>query len=168
MAWFKLELCGLGGWNGLFSVIEDIMNPKFGLVDEKLKIQRDRTSYKIITCIITFVLIDFTWIFFRAESFMQAVSILRTIGTDFRPAWLLNLEFLNIGDSRLHMIILISLMIMMLVDTLQYKKIDIKTKIFRQHVIVRWCMYFGLLFIILFWGHYGESSGQTAFIYFQF
>lgn len=99
---------------------------------------------------------------------MQGIDIVKMICGDFRFAWLLNLEFLKIGDIRLHVIILLSLIIMGAIDWCQNKEIELKDIVFSQQIVIRWLVYFGMLFVILFWGHYGESSGQTAFIYFQF
>lgn len=142
--------------------------PWYQKIITKLRIRTDTIGFKFLQVIISFILVDFTWIFFRANSFMQGMDIVRMIYGDFRLAWLLNLEFLNIGDIRLHVIILLSLIIMGAVDWCQNKGIELKNIIFSQQIVIRWLIYFGMLLLILLWGHYGESSGQTAFIYFQF
>ena len=60
------------------------------------------------------------------------------------------------------------ILLLTLVDYLQYKKIDIIKNIFSRFGLIRWGIYLGLLLIILVFGIYGYSYEQTQFIYFQF
>lgn len=66
-----------GGMHGLFLVIEKL----FGIPE---KIANSRTL-KIIGTIVTFHLVCFCWIFFRAESFDSGLDVLSQIFTFFHP-----------------------------------------------------------------------------------
>lgn len=125
--------------------------------------------YKVFQRIATFILIDFTWLFFRSQQLKTALYILGKIKADFRLEWLLNFEFVNAFESPYAlMVTMIPLIVIMALDVLQYYGRDIKAAIFRQQIVFRWGIYMGIMLAILYWGLYGTGYEQTQFIYFQF
>lgn len=158
-----------GGLNGLFSVLEDILRPVKEKVDARLSVNKQAFMYKLVSRIITFALIDFTWLFFRATDFRTALHMLRKIQKDFRPEWLLNFDFVSAFSSPyVLMTVMIPLLIVMILDVLKYCGKDIKASIFSQQIVFRWMIYAGIMLAILYWGLYGTGYEQTQFIYFQF
>lgn len=157
-----------GGLNGLLSIIEDIFLPFKLKTYHKLRISETGICYRVFQRIFTFILIDITWIFFRV-SLRSGFYILKQIITDFNLAWLLNIEYYNIfGTPRVMMIIIVSLVITLFIDTLRYLGKNVSTVIFKQQILFRWIIYWLLFMIIIYWGVYGEGYEQTQFIYFQF
>ncbi len=139
-----------GGVNGILSVTEDLSAPLYKRAIEKLKIDTKKISFKISQRIITFVLIDFTWLFFRANSFRESFTIIKSISTDFRWSWFLNLNCILIGDFRLQTIIFISILIAAAVDFGKYKGINAKDIIFNQQILLRWGIYWSLFMLIIY------------------
>lgn len=148
--------------------MEDLCTPLYKRTIENLKIDTKKITFRLSQRIITFVLIDFTWIFFRANSFRESFTIIKLILNDFRWSWFLNLNCISIGDFRMQTIIFLSILIATVVDFGRYKGINVKNVIFNQQILLRWGIYWSLFMFIIYWGAYGTSSGQTAFIYFQF
>lgn len=158
-----------GGLNGLFSVLEDLLKPVKEKVYGRLSIHTEMFMYKVFQRIATFILIDFTWLFFRSQQLKTALYILGKIKADFRLEWLLNFEFVNAFESPYAlMVTMIPLIVIMALDVLQYYGRDIKAAIFRQQIVFRWGIYMGIMLAILYWGLYGTGYEQTQFIYFQF
>ena len=52
---------------------------------QKLNINRESASHKMFRIIITFILINFTCIFFRASNVLQALDMIKSIVTQFNP-----------------------------------------------------------------------------------
>ena len=129
---------------------EDLSAPLYKRAIEKLKIDTKKISFKISQRIITFVLIDFTWLFFRANSFRESFTIIKSISTDFRWSWFLNLNCILIGDFRLQTIIFISILIAAAVDFGKYKGINAKDIIFNQQILLRWGIYWSLFMLIIY------------------
>lgn len=153
-----------GGLNGIYCVMEDIIQkwnrPFF---------QKDLFVQHVLQRMITFILIDITWIFFRATSFRTALHILEKIIVDFNIAWMINFGFVNtFKDSYTLAVVMTSIFIVLMVDIAKYYGKDIKAFIFEQRLLSRWIIYAGILLVILFWGNYGTGHGQADFIYFQF
>lgn len=158
-----------GALNGLFSVLEDILKPVKEKIDRYLSIDKGRWMYKVFQRIITFILIDFTWLFFRAPSCTTALYILGKIVNDFRLAWLINFEFISAFESAYAlMTVMVPLFIIVALDVIKYYGKDIKAAIFSQQIVFRWVIYATIVLAILYWGLYGTGYEQTQFIYFQF
>lgn len=158
-----------GELNGLFSIIEDLTKPLKHRVNSWLKIDKSKYAYKILQRVWTFILVDFAWLFFRAPSFRSGIYILKSIVGGFRWEWLLIGGYSDMfGTTDIVIIIIVSLIIVLIHDWLKYKGKDVKESIFKQQILFRWCIYWLLLMIIIYWGVYGTGYEQTQFIYFQF
>lgn len=164
-----MALYCLGGVNGLFSVIEDIFSEYWYMLLERLKINYEARIYKMFQRIITFMLVDFTWLFFRANSFTSALHICKKIIKGFKLESFCNFAFIDMFTSTSAMVIIfVSLLIMIVIDILKYQGKDIMQAIFNQQLFWRWCIYWAILLLIIYWGAYGTGYEQTQFIYFQF
>lgn len=158
-----------GGVNGLFSVLEDILKSVKYKMDMHLSIDKERWMYKLFQKVMTFILIDFTWLFFRAPSFTAALYMLKKIVSDFRLAWFINFDFVSAFENGyVLMTVMISLFIIVTSDVINYYGKDIKAAIFNQQIVFRWVIYAAIILVILYWGIYGTEYEQTQFIYFQF
>ena len=62
----------------------------------------------------------------------------------------------------------ISLLLLLSVDILRYKNVDVGALVRKQSTAFRWMIYLGLLLMILVFGIYGADYEQTEFLYFQF
>ena len=70
-----------GGLNGLFQVIGEILKPMKDKTISALHLNKDSLGYEVVHIICTFVLVDFSWIFFRAKSISDAFEIIKSIIT---------------------------------------------------------------------------------------
>lgn len=124
----------------------------------------------LIKVVITFILINITWIFFRAETVSQALEILKTIGVSLVSGtfWLdlINLPVIaeTWGLSKNTFIALaIATLILIAADWASEFKWSEKwwPKLSRPF---RWAAYYTLIIFIILFGYFGAK----AFIYFQF
>ena len=158
-----------GGINGLYLVLYDIFQNTGKKIIGKLKIDTSAPGWKILSRFVTFLLVDYAWIYFRAGGLKQAFRIQQAICRDFHPAYILSESCWSIfGSYTVLLTILASLIIILITDYFQYKGLDWKKAILRQQIVYRWFIYLALVFIILVFGAFGTGNGQTQFIYFQF
>lgn len=158
-----------GCLNGIFSILEDLGQPYLSKVCNTLKIKKDTIAYSIFQRVRTFIIIDFTWLFFRATSLSVAIKMLSKMFADFRIEWLLNFEFVDAyTDTYSLMVVNVSILIVILVDIAKYLGKNVGEIIFKQQIFFRWTIYALILLMILYWGGYGADYEQTQFIYFQF
>jgi D-alanyl-lipoteichoic acid acyltransferase DltB (MBOAT superfamily) len=121
---------------------------------------RAGTIRKLVQVLITFHLVVFAWVFFRAASFEDAFTVLRN-AFDFggRPGGevLVGLTAYELGLA------VASILFMEAVHLLE-RKGDMRSFLSRKPAWVRYPVYAGLVLAILLFGEFGAQE----FIYFQF
>lgn len=158
-----------GGLNGLYIILQDISHKFREKLSHVLKIDRGSVAWKILSRLVTFALVDWAWLFFRATGTTMALQITKTIIQDFHLGYLFSNGIYDMfGTTKTFCIILVSLSIVVFVDFCKYRNVSVKAIILQQQIVYRWCCYIGIILIILFLGAYGDGYEQTQFIYFQF
>lgn len=159
-----------GGLHGVYQVIGDRLEPVKRQMEKRFSVNRDCFSYKLGQVLVTFALVNFSWVFFRAVSLKEAVSILGRITTKWN-LWVLSdqsLYRLGLDVTEVH-ILAISLLTLFIVDWVKYKTGKTIDLVLREQVLwFRWLALFALLFGIIIYGMYGPAYSAAAFIYFQF
>lgn len=154
--------------NGAWQIIGRWLKPARKKIKERFHVDETVFSHKLLRILITFGLIDFSWIFFRAD-FRQGLAVIKKI-IRIGGGWLTwgdNMK--DMGLTYQTVILLgIGLLILLLADLCKYKKIDLIEVICRQGLWLRWLVYLFGIFGILIFGVYGPGYDAQAFIYFQF
>lgn len=113
-----------------------------------------------INIFITFILVVFAWIFFRANTLQDALYIITHLFSNFK----FNLAEVNLGLNMPELILAFgSIAFMGLVHLIQEYS-GMKQFLLNRSTLVKWIIYFVVLFSILLFGVFQE----IAFIYFQF
>ena len=158
-----------GGLNGLYQVIGKMSMKIRVWACKVMEIDVNAFSHKVLQWIVTFILVDFAWIFFRANDIKVAFTIVKRMFYEFNPWVLFNGELYNLGLNRLEFwITMLGIIILLSVDYLHYKKIRIRAILARQGIWFRWLTYTAVIFSLLIFGTYGPNYDASAFIYFQF
>lgn len=158
-----------GGLNGLFQIIgAELMKLRDFLV-KNLHLNREVASHKIYKIITTFFLVDFTWIFFRANSFKTAIKMIKSIFTDYNPWILLDESLFKLGlDRKQFQFMIISILVLIIADFIKWKGFSVRKWIYKQERWFRWIFYIGTILLILIFGVWGPAFDESSFIYFQF
>lgn len=161
-----------GALNGLFIVLSDVLQPVRKFAADIFRLKPASYANKVIRAIFTFILVDFTWIFFRAESLSDAFGILYSL-KDFPRIDNLNILFgdglyeCGLDEKNFHLLLLVTAFLL-IVDLCSRKGIVIRQKIAEQNLWFRSCFTaFAIIFILIF-GIWGGAYDKTSFIYFQF
>lgn len=155
--------------NGVFQVIGDILKPiKTGL-GKIIHLKKSDISWRIVCTIITFLLIDFAWIFFRAESLSAAFDIVGSMRTVINPWVLFDDSIFSAGlTCREFEVLILSLMLLIGVDIANYHGIVVRHKILEQDYWFRTMAFALSVSVILIFGIWGTGYESDAFLYFQF
>lgn len=158
-----------GGLNAVYQIIGSMTKPMRKKVADVLMIQEDSAGRRIAQTLITFVLFDFTLIFFRADSFSSAKTVIKSILTTFNPWILFNNEVsVTVMGRKSFEIMLISLMILLVADFFKYKGVSIRAKLQEQDFWFQAIVIVGAVWFIATVGIWGPAYTETSFIYFQF
>lgn len=158
-----------GGLNGLYMVLEELTQGIRDKLFAKLKVDKQRFSYKFFAGLFTFLLVDFSWLFFCADSMQTVVGMLRQAKANpgINRMFFATLTTLGV-DVQTAVVLVLSIMALILFDVMLRKNIDMIHAILKQGACFRYFIYVLLLLTIMMFGVYGYEYAQTAFIYFQF
>ncbi len=166
--------------NGLYQVVEDILEEIKIRIKKHLKgglnvVESDearpekRFSKTLFHTALTFLLVSFAWLFFRAGSIHEAHEILQNMFAENNWTILFDGSLYELGVARNYMNVLsASILLLFVVDYYKYKEKDAADLFLRQGWWFRISGIMLLLFSILLYGCYGELYDVQEFIYFQF
>lgn len=159
-----------GGIHGFYQVVEDVSGSIRGKVCEKLHVRTSCFSYYLLQVMVTFCKVAFAWIFFRADTIIDALRFIKRIFTRPTPWILLNGGLYELGLDRVEMnILLFSVVLLLLVDIVRYvKKQTIDVFLLAQNIWFEWTVVIMLIVMLFVFGEYGPSFDAQQFIYFQF
>lgn len=158
-----------GALNGLYQIIGDILRPIRDMLIEKICLNRESFGHKLIQVIGTFILIDFSWIFFRANSFMGAFEIIKQMFS-VRNVWILfdgSIYYCGL-DVKNFWLMIICIGILGFADYCKHKNIKIREVIISQDYWFRCCFVAVSIGVIMLFGIWGPAFDKSNFIYFQF
>ena len=111
----------MGLLHGVYQVIGQSSNTIKNNIIRKFNIKTDVFSYKLGQIIITFILVDFAWIFFRANS-LQDIKIIFEHIFLFNPWILTDGSLYNLGlNSKEFLSGVIGIVIILIINTLETK-----------------------------------------------
>ncbi len=156
--------------HGIYQVLEDLLTPLKTKFNEALKVKTESFSYKLLEIAVTFTLVDFAWIFFRAGSLGEALCYCKRLFTKWDPWSLFNGAIYELGLDRFEFQVLaVSVVVLLLTELLRYFKGQCIAMFLKEQCIwFRWLVLFSLMLATLVYGIYGIQFESSQFIYFQF
>lgn len=154
-----------GALHGLFQVIEGL----FPWNKKTSPFQTDKrlhTLLSIVTVPLTFILVCFAWIFFRAVTFQDALYVIRHMfeGISDLSAYIYSCPKQMSTGLSTFVYSCLPIIPLFFFD-LASLKTDVITAVSRQRFFIRWPIYILLLLAILL---FSEKGVTTEFIYMQF
>jgi D-alanyl-lipoteichoic acid acyltransferase DltB (MBOAT superfamily) len=157
-----------GALHGFYQIFGHMTRPFRKKVLSLLYLDRIPRVVGLFQMIITFGLVCFAWIFFRANSLVDANYMVRNLLSDYH-LWL-DIGYVyevitNLGVSLLELVVIgISILVLILIEWLSIKA-PIYERLARTNFVFRWSFYYIILMLILTMGVYNDAA---EFIYFQF
>ena len=159
-----------GLWNGIFIsttiLLEDVYSKLRGL----LGIDGESSGWKVFSMIRTFVIITLGSIFDGAADLKDAFSMFKNLGTKWWDiSCFLDGSLKGLGlDTANWMVIFISVLIIFAVDFAHEKGVEIREKIGKQNIILRWVVFYAAILALIILGMWGPSYDSAGFMYEQF
>lgn len=172
--WFTVGIWHGGDWkyvigSGLlhwfYIVMEELLAPPCAAAMQRLHIREDGKAVSVVRILRTFLLVCIGDVFFRAPSVSDALAILGSAVSVFNPQILWNGAILELGlEPEELVIVLLSLLILWVVSALQQKE-EVRERIRRKPLPLRWLIWYALLFYVILLGCYGPGYSASEFIY---
>jgi len=141
--------------HGVYLSAAVLFQPWQKKIAKKNRYDKTRAAH-ILRVLVTFHLVAFAWIFFRANSLNDALFIIRSIASDLP-------RIPDPGLFKMFAAGLICMAFIYLFDLFRGTR-TIEDLVLPRGVLVRWLFYYGLMAAIFSLGVFGQSK----FIYFQF
>ena len=157
--------------NGALQIVERLTAGLRGRLEGKLRRPFPRLVYKLLCIAVTYCLVSFTWIFFRAENSAQALSILGQVFSGFRSGFGA-LSLTALGLNALLCAVLLCAALLLLGGICAATDLHtLRGKDFSQlgkRVLPYYLVVAALVVIIALFGVYGEGFDPQDFVYFRY
>lgn len=155
-----------GAIHGIVIVLEKALYGYRKKTFQVLNLQKQTFSNKLFFSGITFFIVCFAWVFFRANSLSDAFLIVENSFVD-------NYNGINYGglfklglNKAEFWVAVIAILVLLLFDLFHKKKMVVQW-LSSQNCVFRYMVYICIVFVIIIFGVYGEMAPKE-FIYFQF
>ena len=158
-----------GVLNGMYQITGELLRPVRDWGVKVLDLDRESIGHKIYQVLATFVLFDFTLVFFRADSTRAALIILKSMFTVHNPGILFDGRLFEAGlDERNFVLMVLCIIVVLIADACKYNGIQIRGIIAKQAMWLRVLVIACSIVFILLFGMWGSGYNAANFIYFQF
>ncbi|WP_452230585.1 MULTISPECIES: MBOAT family O-acyltransferase [unclassified Lacinutrix] len=156
-----------GTIHGLIIVFEkatyNLKKPLF----EKIGLGKSNYANNFFFSTITFFIVCFAWVFFRANSLQDSFDIISGIFFNFDFGEIFKKETYLIGFKVNEFRVIVFFILTLLLFEVLHRKYNLIKFLNHQGVVFRWSIYLMIVFTITIFGIYGDRAIQE-FIYFQF
>lgn len=156
-----------GALHGSYIVMGQLTQPFRLIIHNKWGFEKYSKIHKYLRIFIVYFLVNFAWIFFRANSFQDAIYVVTNLFTGWDELSTFSdikgiIKQLGVTEIRL-LYCFISITILEGFHLIQ-RHGSIRHMLKRKPTIFRWTIYISLILVIIFYGEFGASN----FLYFQF
>ena len=168
---FKFIIWGL--LHAFYQILADLITSTLNKIKEIFKYKKilsfisDNNNLEtFISKFTTFILVSIAWIFFRASDWKVAYTMIKKINKKFFSSIEKLIESGSI-DKKDFIVLITSLLILYFWERVS-QKIQVREKISKFYLPIRWFLYILLIHIIVIFGIYGEGYNPANFIYMGF
>lgn len=152
--------------HGAYQVMGALLSPLRERIAKGVRLDRIpwlRTGLQIL---ITFLLVNIAWIFFRAPDTATAVQIIASM---FQPQGVSESAAALLGILNWkNLVLLAGCCLLQLGVSLLQTRFALRQRFNRLPLLIRWGVYFAGIASVLVFGYYGPGYDSAAFIYMQF
>lgn len=150
-------------------IIGMFCEPIFSKILSVLHIKREFNWYHVFQIIRTFVIVNIGMLMFRADNLVVFYKMFKSIFANFTFGTLADGSLLNLGLDKFDFGLLIfGTIAIFVVGLLQEKGYSLRRTIADKNIVIRWCVYFAAIFLVIILGAYGTGYNAADFIYAQF
>lgn len=162
-AWKYIVGSGLLHW--FYIVTGEVFEPVSRKILKHLKCKESNWVLSLFRQVRTFLLVCAGFLFFRAASFSDGLSMYRCLLTTWNPVVLVNGSILNLGLDYIEITISVVSLLLLLLVSLYQQKGSVREWLARKNIIIRWIILYALLFYVILLGYYGPGFSASEFIY---
>ena len=154
---------------GFFLVMGQICHPLCQRISRLLRINTEATSWHVFRMFRTFLCLCASWIFIKANSFLDGLHVIGQMFAVSNPWILVDGSLLELGLTWLDFgLVLIGVLTLWGVGMLHRHGFHIRERLSRQNLVAQYLIMLFALFVIIIYGIYGPQFDASGFIYKNF
>ncbi len=154
--------------HALYQIIGFVTMPLRDKLVDVLKIDRQGLSHRTVKTLLTFLLVNLAWVFFRAPSLTDALLVIKK-SFEFTPWVFTDGSLFELGLSqRSFNVGVFGIVLLIIMDILAFNGVEIRDKIIRQSIWYRWAIMIAGILAVFIFGIWGAGYDAASFIYQQF
>ena len=155
---------------GLLIILSSVFAPELKKLTAWLKINPEGGAWQVFRRLRTFFLFVFSRLITLPGSVSHTRNVLGRIFGKFEPWHLVNGDLYKVVLNRSNFFLSILVIALVLaVDRIEEKAgCHITQVVSKQHVVIRWLIYYAVFFSIMVFGIYGPGFDAAAFVYMQY
>lgn len=158
-----------GALNGLYQILGTVTQKIRKAAASFMGMGKQCYSHSLLQIVVTFLLVDFTWVFFRAENIREALDIIRSMIEVKNPWILFDGSLYTAGlDAPNFAIMVFAIVLLMVADWFKYHGIELRKVVMRQEAWFSGAVCILGIAVVLIFGMWGSAYSAGSFIYFQF
>lgn len=155
-----------GLYSAFFVSTATLFEPFYAKARKFFRVDVNRFDFRCFQTLRTVFLVTIGRYFSRAQSLGQAVDMLVATFSKWNPWVFFDSSFYNMGLDRADFTVMVlSIVLLLLVDYVQERGVDIREKLSQQGIVFRWIVYFAAFILLLVFGKYGPGYDASNFIY---
>lgn len=155
-----------GGIHGFYQIAGDGLYGLKERIYTYLKIRPNSKKKRWLKQVGTFLLVNFAWIIFRADTMGKGIGMINHMFSEFNPWIFFNDRIYTLGLAWKEMVILfLAVFLLFAVEKKQGEKIVVSEYIMNQKLPVRWLVCMVGICVIVIFGTYGFGFDGQDFIY---
>lgn len=154
---------------GVLIILSNILEPEFKKVTNWLKINTDSPDYRFFQKVRTFLFFVISRIISLPRTLDTTGYVFKSIFTDFAPWKLVDGTLFTLGINRPQfVVVMLAIALLIFVSVKQEQGIHIRQWIAARPLVVRWIIYYAVIFSVLVFGAYGVGFNAASFVYMAF
>lgn len=159
-----------GMYNGFIIAFSGLMAPNYRKWKKVCHIQEKSAGWQVFQILRTFLLVNISWFFDRADTVSQAFSMMKNSVTQWSPGKILEIPIGQGGttDYTIYALAILALgvMVLFIFSFFEEKGINLFSRLLKAPVLLRGAVYLGILLCLPIFSQYPALTG--GFIYAQF
>lgn len=151
LAWFQWHFIFWGLYNGIVIAVSDICAPLFAKITERLHINVKSKAFYLFRIIRTFIIVNIGWYFDRIYDIRDCFLCMKNTIFNFQMSQLDEFlgPILKIMPTKAYVIVTVALCIVFADSVIKERGKDAITLLDNRPLVLRWLLYFGMIFMIL-------------------
>lgn len=163
-AGFSFFLWGM--LHAVYQIVDDATTELRRKIKRWIGVVEGSRSERIYQTLITFHLVAFAWIFFRADSLTGAFGYIHNLFSQFNLWVLLDGSVGELGLSMRHIVFLaVHLCLLFSAERHYSRQEDAIETVMDMHLFLRWFVYLILIYDVILFGAYGAGYNLSSFMY---